>query len=81
MSDVQRIFTLFYTYMFQWMFLGVYYLLLTGIMQIINMVFHFEQNPWLVGFVVLFIMTNHTQAKKVSREVTEIIEEKEEDKK
>lgn len=77
MSNGQKIFTLFYTYVLQWIFLGVYYLFLTGIMQTINMVFHFEQNTWLVGFIVLFIVTNHTQAKKISREVTEIIEEKE----
>ena len=77
MSDGQRIFTTVFTYMSYWLFLGALYLLLTGIMQIINVVFHFEQNQWLVGFIVLVIVMNHAHAKKATREVIEKMEEEE----
>ena len=77
MSNGQRIFTTVFTYMSYWLFLGVLYLLLTGIMQIINVAFHFEQNQWLVGFIVLVIVMNHAHAKKATREVIEKMEEEE----
>lgn len=77
MSDGQKIFTTVFTYMSYWLILGVFYLIFTGIMQIINIAFHFEQNQWLVGFIVLVIVMNHAQAKKSTREVIEKMEEEE----
>lgn len=77
MSDGQRIFTTVYAYISYWVFLGVFYLIFTGIMQIINVLFQFNQNSWLVGFIVLIILMNHNHARKASREVVEKIEEEE----
>ena len=74
MSDGQKIFTTVFTYISYWLFLGVFYLICTGGMQIINILFAFNQNSWIVGFIVLVIVINHTQAKNVSREVIEKIE-------
>lgn len=75
MSDGQRIFTTVYAYISYWVFLGVFYLIFTGIMQIINVLFQFNQNSWLVGFIVLIILMNHNHARKASREVTKQMEE------
>lgn len=77
MSDGQRIFTTVYAYISYWVFLGVFYLIFTGVMQIINVLFQFNQNSWLVGFIVLIILMNHNHARKASREVVEKIEEEE----
>lgn len=77
MSDGQRIFTTVYAYISYWVFLGVFYLIFTGIMQIINVLFQFNQNSWLVGFIVLIILMNHNHARKASREVVEKIKEEE----
>lgn len=77
MSDGQRIFTTVYAYISYWVVLGVFYLIFTGIMQIINVLFQFNQNSWLVGFIVLIILMNHSHARKASREVVEKIEEEE----
>lgn len=75
MSDGQRISTTVFTYISYWLVLGVFYLICTGIMQMINILFAFNQNSWIVGFIVLVIVIVHTQAKSVSREVIEKIEE------
>ena len=77
MSNGQRIFTTVFTYMSYWLFLGALYLLLTGIMQIINVLFQFNQNQWLIGFIVLIILMNHSHAKEASRQVTKQMEEEE----
>lgn len=77
MSDGQRISTTVYAYISYWVFLGVFYLIFTGIMQIINVLFQFNQNSWLVGFIVLIILMNHSQARKASRQVTKQMEEEE----
>ena len=74
MSNGQRIFTTVFTYISYWSVLGVLYLIFTGIMQIINVLFQFNQNQWLIGFIVLVIVIVHNQAKNVSREVIEKIE-------
>lgn len=74
MSNGQRIFTTVFTYISYWSVLGVFYLIFTGIMQIINVLFQFNQNQWLIGFIVLVIVIVHNQAKNVSREVIEKIE-------
>lgn len=74
MSNGQRIFTTVFTYISYWLVLGVFYLIFTGIMQIINVLFQFNQNQWLIGFIVLVIVIVHNQAKNVSREVIEKIE-------
>ena len=44
MSDGQRIFTTVFTYISYWLVLGVFYLICTGGMQIINILFAFNQN-------------------------------------
>lgn len=77
MSDGQKIFTTVFTYMSYWLFLGVFYLIFTGGMQMINILFEFNQNSWVVGFIVLVIVMIHTQAKRASREVIEKMEEEE----
>lgn len=77
MSDGQKTFITVFTYISYWLLLGVFYLIFTGIMQIINIAFHFEQNQWLVGFIVLVIVMNHSLAKKSTREVIEKMEEEE----
>ena len=77
MSDGQKIFTTVFTYMSYWLFLGVFYLIFTGGMQMINILFEFNQNSWVVGFIVLVIVMNHAQAKKSTREVIKKMEEEE----
>lgn len=77
MSNGQRIFTTVFTYISYWLVLGVFYLIFTGIMQIINVLFQFNQNQWLIGFIVLIILMNHSHAKKASRQVTKQMEEEE----
>ena len=77
MSDGRRIFTTVFTYISYWLVLGVFYLIFTGIMQIINVLFQFNQNQWLIGFIVLIILMNHSHAKKASRQVTKQMEEEE----
>lgn len=77
MQSGQKLFTTAFVYISYWLSLGVLYLLITGIMQLINITFHFEQNQWLVGFIVLTIIMTHSQAKNLAHEVIRKMKEEE----
>lgn len=77
MRSGQKSFTTIFIYISYWLSLGVLYLLVTGIMQLINIALHFGQNQWLVGFIVLTIIMTHSQAKNLAIEAIKKMEEEE----
>ena len=75
MSDGQKHFILTYAYIMHWIITAVVYLIFVGINQLINLAFNFNQNVWVVSFIVLFIWLTHIHAKKNANDSLEKMKE------
>lgn len=75
MSNNQKNFTMVNSYIFCWVLLVIAYFIFSGIMYLINIIGHFDQNHWLIGGIVLLLWSNHQRAKGISKLVAESVEE------
>lgn len=81
MSDKAKLFYFIYSYIIFWFMMIGTYLIFTGIMQLLKIIFHFNQNVWQVGLVVFVIFIVHHISKRNGSEVVEKMDDKIQDEK
>lgn len=56
-----------FSYMFNWLLQIVYFFIIFGIMFLLDRVFEFNQNIWLISMIVFIILYIHKTGKFISK--------------
>ena len=60
-----------FSYMFNWLLQIVYFFVIFGIMFLLDSVFEFNQNIWLISMIVFTILHVHKTGKFISKSAVE----------
>lgn len=60
-----------FSYMFNWLLQIVYFFVIFGIMFLLDKVFEFNQNIWLISMIVFIILYIHKTGKLISKSAVE----------
>ena len=60
-----------FSYMFNWLLQIVYFFVIFGIMFLLDKVFEFNQNIWLISMIVFIILHVHKTGKFISKSAVE----------